>query len=948
LAIRTRRFGVIASSVLVAALSGSPATARDTPAQASHPSVDAFALPIDAGAAGLARSLRQLSTRASLIAINAHPDDEDSALLAYESRGVGARTILLTLTRGEGGKNALGDDFGEAFGQIRTQELLAAGRYYGVEQFWGHEFDFGFSKSTEETLRRWGQDRALEDAVRVIRRTRPLVITSSFVGGHTDGHGHHQVAGATAQQAFEAAADPTRFPEQITRDGLRPWRALKVYGRVPVARYVDGGVLSYATGTAVPIRFFNFTSRQWIEGRLSADVRVPVGSPDPLSGSSYSQIARAGLSAQRTQRAGGGAQLPGAADADYHLFASRVAATPAGTDLFAGIDTTIGGIASLAPERDLARLRPSLEAIERAVERASAAYDARNPGTSAPALAEGLGATRSLIARLESGDLRGVEDSARLDILDELRIKARQFNDALVLALGVSATAAVAGGSEDDPGLPAAFGNPLPPSAPSVTAGDPFAVRFIATAQGGGAPLPITRIDLTSTDGRNWSVRPEGATPTVLAPNRRETVLYRLTVPADASPTRPYFHRSTRGAWYDVADPALRNESASPYPLTASLTVEYRGQAITLEQVVQSVTAVDGASDRFDPLVVTPPLSVGIDGGVSVLPLSGGQLDLTAIVRNHTSGPLAGRLRVEAPQGWTVDSGQGLFSLTRFGEEQHVPLRLRAPAGAAPSSGEIKVIAEQGDRRFEEGVRFAAYPGLRPSPVFTPAIHPVRTIDVDIAPNLKIGYVTGSGDTVPEAIRAMGPDVRLLSETDLAVSDLSVYDAVVVGVGAYPARADLLLNNARVLDYVRGGGVLLVQGAAAPYDGLAPYPLTLGGTADRVSEEDAPVTILKPDHPLLQWPNRIGPADFDGWVDERGDRFIADRDPHYEALLESHDTGLRPLDGGLLYARYGRGAFIYSAYAFHRQVPAGVSGGVRLLANILSQGRSVTSPASRP
>src|SRR5579884_2015995 len=294
------RAGILSAAIIaVAALwSQSP-----SPEPAPMPAPDAAPLAVDRGAAGVWQSLLKLHTRASLLMITAHPDDEDGGMLAYESRGQGARVSLLTLSRGESGANVMSPDFFDALGLVRTEELLAAGRYYGVDQYFGRVVNFGFSKTKEETLEQWQHDRVLYDAVRVVRLTRPLVVTSVFVGGYSDGHGNHQVAGQLAQEVFRDAADPKMFPDQI-RAGLRPWAPLKMYARVPSFTVRDGHIWDYANNRTYPLRFFNFISGKWIEGLPATNVVIPEGTYAPLLGGTYAQIAREGLGFQKSQNGG--------------------------------------------------------------------------------------------------------------------------------------------------------------------------------------------------------------------------------------------------------------------------------------------------------------------------------------------------------------------------------------------------------------------------------------------------------------------------------------------------------------------------------------------------------------------------------------------------------------------------------------------------------------------
>src|ERR1700683_52372 len=312
-----------------------------------QPTSEAREIPVNRGSAALWQSLKKLHTRASLIMITAHPDDEDGGMLAYESRGHGTRVALLTLNRGEGGANVMSPDYFDGLGLVRTEELLAADRYYGVQQFWTRMIDFGFSKTKEESLEKWGHDQTLSDVVRVVRMTRPLVITSVFVGGRTDGHSNHQVSGQMAQEAFEAAGDPAMFPEQL-KEGLHVWKPLKDYALVPFSPVTDKGILDYAVGKFYPAEFHNYTDDSVIKGALSASVEIPEGEYDPVIGLTYLQISRLGLGHQKSQS--GGTSLP-PAEAEmtpYHRFASRISAQDKESSFFDGIDVSLAGIATLA------------------------------------------------------------------------------------------------------------------------------------------------------------------------------------------------------------------------------------------------------------------------------------------------------------------------------------------------------------------------------------------------------------------------------------------------------------------------------------------------------------------------------------------------------------------------------------------------------------------------
>ncbi len=407
--------------------------------QATEP--DARPLPIDRGAAGLWQTLLKLHTRSSLLLVVAHPDDEDSGMLTYESRGHGVRAMMLTLNRGEGGQNVMSDDFFDALGLVRTQELLSADRYLRRATIFQQRRSISdFPRRARKRSLRWDHDRVLADAVRVVRMTRPLVIASVFVGGPTDGHGHHSVAGQMAQEAFAAAGDPNMFPEQI-REGLRPWSPLKVYARVPNNPITDRGVFDSATGKYVPGRFYNFVDKKWSDGALSVSIQIPEGTYDPVLGGTYIQVAREGLALQKSQNGGGAIPQAGPASVSYHRFGSLVTATDKEQSFFDGVDVSLAGIAELAQGQQNGFLKESLAGINTAIENAISQFAFDHPEKIAPLLAEGLKQTNVLAAQVSSSSL---SDQAKYDVLQELATKQDQFQHAILQALGVTLEATVA------------------------------------------------------------------------------------------------------------------------------------------------------------------------------------------------------------------------------------------------------------------------------------------------------------------------------------------------------------------------------------------------------------------------------------------------------------------------------------------------------------------------
>lgn len=931
------------SAWLAAAALFSTLAPGQSPQALERPAVSAYPLAIDRGAAGLWQTLQKLNTRASLMMVVAHPDDEDGGMLAYESRGLGVETTLLTLTRGEGGQNVVTGDFWDELGVLRTQELLAASDAYGVRQRFTRMADFGFSKTLEETFKSWGHDRALYDVVRQVRIERPLVILSVFAGNVSDGHGHHQAAGVLAQEAYKLAGDPSVFPDQIAA-GLKPWSPLKVYARVPFARVSEKGIFDYATGHYAAARFKNYVTGGWIEGVPSATVEIPEGTYNPLFGQSYIALGREGLAQQKSQNDGVGIPPAGPFNSGYHLYASRVEAPlPAQeTDFFAGIDITLPAIADAAPPAARAALRAQLEAIAAQVRQAQTSFDAAHPSRSAAPLAEGLKATRALRAELATAVL---DDVARTNIDHELATKEAQFNLALAESLGISLVATlepVSAGRSSFPLGPQRGNQPTPQS---VIAGQQIAVDLHIANQG-AEPVEVVAAELEPAAG-NWAQVVKVVAPARLAPGQAADAEVAATVPADAEPTAPYFARPTlEQSWYDLAHTESLGLPVAPYPLSAHLGFRFQGVEASVDQVVQSVHRVNVLGPVFEPLLVAPAISVALTPARGILPLTAEHLALEVRVRNLSEARQEGTLALNLPAGWTAEPASAAFSLTQDGEEK--PIRfLVTPHGREGKSYSVQAVATVGDRHFSTGYTMIGYPGLRPYPEARPAAVTLTSADVKIAPGLRVAYVMGPGDDVPAALGQIGVQVTQLNAQDLAAGSLSAYDAIVIGIRAYTNRADLRAANGRLLEYVKAGGTVIVQYQTAEFDhNYGPFALSVPGDAEKVVEEAGAVQLDAAD-PLLGWPNKITSADFEGWVEERGHGFAAHWAPAFHAPTSMQDADQDPQRGGLLWARYGKGMYIYAAYAFFREMPEGVPGSFRIMANLLSAGKNPQEPRAR-
>ncbi|MDR3793471.1 MAG: PIG-L family deacetylase [Terracidiphilus sp.] len=898
--------------------------------------MSAYAQPVDRGASGLWQSLQKLKTRASLMMIVAHPDDEDGGMLAYEGRGKGADTTLLSLTRGEGGQNVITGDFWDELGLLRTEELQAASDLYGARLRFTRLADFGFSKSLEEALKTWGHERTLYDVVREVRIERPLIVMSVFAGNVSDGHGHHQTSGVMAQEVYKLAGDPKVFPDQIAA-GLEPWSPLKVYARVPFARVSEKGIFDYATGHYAPARFRNYVNGTWIEGVPSATVEIPEGEYNPLFGRSYLALGREGLSQQKSQNDGVGVPPAGPNSSGYHLYASRVtAALPAHEqDFFEGIDTSLAGIADYAPEAARATWAKRFDALAALVAKAASEFDATDPAKCASALAEGLNTTRALRRDVAASKL---PEMARFNMDHELATKEAQFNLALAQSLGISLVATLEPATEGRAAFPMGGARGNQPTAQSVVAGEPLTVD-LHVANEGRKEVTIKAAELRAPKG-DWKFAVKTAPRAALDAGQAFDAEMHAVVPEDVEATKPYFSRpNLEQAWYDIAEAEKLGLPRSSYPLSAHVTFACDGVEASLDAVVQTVHRVNVLGPVLEPLIVAPALSVAMSPAKGAIPLDADHVDLQVRVRSNAETREEGSVQLTLPEGWKAEPATASFALEHRGEEKMLDFRV-IPSGVAENSYSVKAIATANGKQFGEGFTTIGYAGLRPSVEARAARYTATGVNVKAAAGLRVGYIMGPGDEVPASLAQIGIHAEELTAQDLASGDLSRFDAILVGIRAYTTRSDLRDHNARLLDYARAGGVVVVEYQTAEFDhNYGPFALSVPFDAERVVEEDGAVAFDASD-PLLSWPNRISNSDFANWVEERGHGFAKSWAKEYHAPVEMHDADEEPQRGGLLWARTGKGLYIYAAFAFFREMPEGVPGSFRIMANLISAGKN--------
>jgi LmbE family N-acetylglucosaminyl deacetylase len=863
----------------------------------------------DAGASGAWQKLLKLRTTASAMHTTAHPDDEHGGVLAMLSRGQGVRVSLLTLTRGESGDNAIGSELFDGLGLMRTEELLVADRYYGVDrQYFGTMVDYGFSKRLDETMEKWGKDHALRDVVGIIRTERPLVLIARFQGNQRDGHGNHSAAGLVTQEAFTLAGDSAAFPEQIAA-GLRPWQPLKLY---------MGGVRE---------------NEDWT-------IRVDPGEYDPVLGDSYQSFARLGLSFQRSQNSGRVSPQPGPSVSYYKRLQSLVDAPPKEKTFFDGIDTTVPGLYRALRKPPPAGAEGLLTAIDRETQAALDTFKFNDPSAAAPALARALAATRAALAQL----------GRDADVTFMLGLKAQQITDAIHAALGISLT-----GIAQPAGTPEPTGpfNAGPPAMAAVIPGLTFEVRTVFVNRS-RVEVASPRVAIENRDGSsNWAIagiipvtydgpaqQAPQRLPETLGPNQPVVNKFAVTVPENATLTRPHFLRaSIQETRYTVADQRQRYQPSADSALEAVGRYSVSGVAVEIRRPVMRLESNLPYGYDTRVLAVLPAIALTLSPANVVTSLNGfpKRITINVEVLNNREEKSEGRLMLKIPAGWRATPASQPFAFSRAGERALYPFNVAIPS-LENRDYRIEAVASSGGRPYHEGYATIRHRDLETRYLYRDAAASVRGVDVKIASGLRVGYVMGIGDDVPSGLAQIGVDVRLLGEQDLATGDLSRFNAIMIGTRAYAVREDLKTYNRRLLDYVNGGGNLIVLYNTQEFvpNLYAPYPATLPAGAEEVSEEDSPVEILAPNDQVLNTPNRITKADFDNWVEQRGSKFWDAWDPRYTSLIATWDKGQQPQKGGWLHARYGKGHYTYFAYAFHRQLPYGVPGAYRLLANLLS------------
>jgi LmbE family N-acetylglucosaminyl deacetylase len=815
-------------------------------------------------AAEIQLALRKLGVVGSVLYVAAHPDDENTNLLAYLSKEQLVRTAYLSLTRGDGGQNLIGAEQGTDLGVIRTQELLAARRLDGAEQFFTRARDFGYSKNPEETLAIWGKDAVLADVVQVIRRFRPDVIITRFSPELADTHGHHTASAQLALEAFHAAADQSFHPEQLNTD-VQPWQARRI--------------------------FWNRSS--WSvkpDDDLTDFLKMDVNAYNALLGTSCGELAADSRSMHKSQGFGV-ARVRGPLIEYFRLLDEGEPSAPFETSILQGLDFS------------WTRFK-SPPALKRLLVRAQHDFVPAAPHKIIPIL-------QQIDQALDSVTDAGWRAQKKAEIRELIVACAGLFSEATAADFRVAAGTSIE--------VTAAAQNRSPAKI------ELREVRF-----SGGEPAD----------------KPEAIS--VAKPLGTVEIKKSLHLSPDLAPTTPYWLALPPEAGvFRVQDPALIGLPEAASPLQVDFVFEIEGHALTVRRPITFKWTDPVAGERYRPLEVTPLVSVRPSAAVLMFPRGEAR---TLMVRLAAEAPvLSGTLRVETPAGWSVTPVSQPFALANKGQETEFAFRIQAPPPHGqqdPAHGVLRVVADVGSQHFSSSMVHIEHAHI---PIQTVLGHAdVRLVSFPIhQQGSKIGYIPGPGDEVPTALRQIGYEVTLINDEMLANlpasgASFARFDAIVVGVRAYNTNERLRLAQPALMAYVQAGGTLVTQyntnNRLAPLSTpIGPFPFEIG--RERVTDETAPVEFLLPDQRILNHPNRISVRDFDGWVQERGLYFASSWDPRYQAALGMGDPGESQLSGGILSARFGKGAYIYTGLAFFRQLPAGVPGAFRLFANLLAAGQ---------
>jgi LmbE family N-acetylglucosaminyl deacetylase len=879
----------------------------------------------DSGHIALGLALRKLNVSGTFMQTAAHPDDEHNALYALFTHGMGLRSIDVQTTRGEGGQNEIGPELFRDIGVLRTSELLAAHRLDGAEQYFARAIDYGYSFDPQEVIGKWGRQEIVGDFVRLIRTFRPDVLLTMNIQGR-GGDRAHEATTVLTREAYFAAGDPSKYPEQI-REGLRPWQPRKLYFTGGFGGGGRGGPAPPAQPPAQP------------NVKLTP---VNTAAYDTLLGRTYAEIGTDARSNHKCQGTNGLPPLPGIGGGrggggrgGYQPIDSSIAGKLAKdeTSLFDGIDTNLAALARFAGPNPPERLTRGLAAIVDQAKRAQQAFDSGNDSGAAEPVEAGLAAVRALRAALAS---LGLSDAARYEIDFRLQINERDYQDAVLAAHGLTFDAVA------DDGL--------------VVAGQPVKLSLVSVNRG-ATEVSVGSVSIAGFDS------PVACAPGAVKKDAVYTCVSDAHVPKDARLTTPSF---TDDYWKHPKNPAISNFEPDvpfgapfrPSPFRVTFHVKAGSADVSKELPIQFryVKNIYTGDKRME-LNVVPAFSVKVTPTLAVVPTvtTAGkpvQREIYVAVTNGNKGAAQASVALELPAGWKSTPSTAALNFAREDESLSARFRITPPAQVKTGEYTLRAVVTSGaGEKFANGYQDIEYPHVERRQVIKPAETSLKVIDVKVAPNLTAGYIVGVGDQVPQAIEQLGAKVVLIEPDDLAWGDLSKYDVIVTGVRAYERRADLRAYNNRLLEYAERGGTVIVQYNKMEFNQsqYGPFPARVSG--NRVCDEDVPVKVLVAGHPVFNFPNKIGASTWNGWVQERGLYFLGEKDARYTdlvAMTDSFPDNPGEKLGSLVEGRTGKGRWLYVGLGLWRQLPAGTDGAYQLLANLISLAKApaAATPAS--
>jgi LmbE family N-acetylglucosaminyl deacetylase len=802
-------------------------------------------IPPPMNAAEIQLALQKLNVLGRVLYVAAHPDDENTNLMALWANGSLYDAGYLSVTRGDGGQNLIGPELREKLGVIRTQELLAARRLDHARQFFTRAVDFGFSKTSEETLRIWDRDKVLSDIVWVIRKFRPDVVVTRFSPDDDKTHGHHTASAILAREAFQAAADQKRFPEQLSF--VEVWKPTRLVWNTSPFFFSNRNLPFDPTGLAT----------------------LEAGGFNPLLGKAFTEIAAASLSMHKSQGVGS----PPRRGARKEYF-KVLEGAPITNGLFDGVDTTWSRV-------------PKSETIGEKVKQVVSTFVPADPAASVPKLLE----LRKALTPFSDKDW-GAQKRAEVDSII-----------AACLGLNIESSATIG----------------------TVSAAQPLPIKFEAINR---SKVPVQLLEVrTPVTGETLKLDVPLPTDQFVAKDLAPTL------PKEVAWSQPYWLRqpATLGT-FTVADQTLIGlpENPPPFPVEVALRVGDQDLRYSVDTKYRTVDPIIG--EVRQALVIAPPVFANLSNPVFVF---GDDKPKSVQVRVAAStAAVRGQLRLEAPAGWRIEPASVPVDLKAADAEIFAAFTITPPSNA--NEGTVRAVISVDGRDYSFARERIAYPHIGLHVLMPPA--EARIVRADIRKKGElIGYLPGAGDEIPQSLQQIGYDVKILDAADITAENLKRFDAVVLGIRVYNTQERIASLQPALLDYVKAGGVVVAQyntTADLKTKQIGPFPLEI--SRDRVTDENAEVRILVPDHPLMNRPNKITADDFKGWVQERGLYFPNKWDAAWTPILSCNDPGEKPLDGGLLVAKSGSGYFVYTGYAWFRQLPAGVPGAYRLFANMVS------------